>query len=144
MPSGGSEVAVSGDVDALAHAVIAGRYGVGDARRAALGDKYAAVQSRVNELLSGTANAAGTSTGVARVIAGTYKVVCDSLNARSAPGLSGSIVAGYSRGERIYSIAADTVESDGYVGSHYTAYSGTTRYVAIGAADGSEKYLVKV
>lgn len=40
VPSGGSAVAVSGDVDALARAVIAGRYGVGAARCAALGDKY--------------------------------------------------------------------------------------------------------
>lgn len=144
VPSGGNAVAIGGDVDVLARAVIAGRYGVGDARRAALGDKYAAVQARVNELLSGTANAAGTSTGVARVVAGTYKVVCDSLNIRNAPSLRGSVVAGYSRGERIYSIAADTVTADGYVWAHYIAYSGATRYVAIGTADGNEKYLVKV
>lgn len=39
------------DVDALAAAVIRGEYGVGDERRAALGDNYDAVQARVNELV---------------------------------------------------------------------------------------------
>ena len=75
---------------------------------------------------------------------GTCKVVCDSLNVRSTPSVNGASVAGYSCGERIYSIAADTVEADGYIWTHYTAYSRATRYVAIGTTDGSEKYLVKV
>lgn len=92
VPSGGSAAVVGDDIDASAHVVIAGRYGNGGARRAALGDKCAAVQTRVNALLSGAANAAGTSTGAAHVIAGTYKVMCDSLNMRSAPSLSGTIV----------------------------------------------------
>lgn len=39
------------DIDALAAAVIRGEYGVGDERRAALGDNYDAVQARVNELV---------------------------------------------------------------------------------------------
>lgn len=38
-------------VDELARAVIAGRYGVGEARRKALGSRYAEVQRRVNQLL---------------------------------------------------------------------------------------------
>lgn len=132
------------DVDALARAVIAGRYGNDPERSRALGDKAAAVQARVNELLRGTPNAPGISTGAARIIAGEYKVVCGSLNVRSRPSLGGAVVASYSRGERIYSVAADTVTADGYVWAHYTAYSGATRYVAVGTADGSEKYLVKV
>ena len=37
---------------ALARRVIAGEFGSGDARRAALGSRYAEVQRRVNELLS--------------------------------------------------------------------------------------------
>ncbi|WP_251178057.1 hypothetical protein [Adlercreutzia agrestimuris] len=115
-PSGsGTATAVSGDIDELAQVVIAGRYGNGDARRAALGDKFNAVQKRVNQLLSGTVSAAGTSTGVARIIAGEYKVVASSLNVRDKPSLSGSKVASYSYGEHIYSIAADTVTADGYV-----------------------------
>lgn len=40
------------DVDALARRVIAGEFGNGAARRAALGGLYDAVQARVNELLS--------------------------------------------------------------------------------------------
>lgn len=139
----GSAVAVSGGIEELARAVIAGRYGNDPERSCALGDKATAVQARVNEILKGTANAAGTSTGVARIIAGEYKVVCSSLNVRSRPSLGGAVVASYDRGERIYSVAADTVAAGGYVWAHYTACSGTTRYVAIGTADGSEKYLVK-
>lgn len=42
------------DVDALAHDVIAGRYGNGDARRKALGSNYDRVQARVNERLGGS------------------------------------------------------------------------------------------
>ncbi len=134
----------SSGIDALARAVIAGRYGVGDARRAALGDRYDAVQARVNELLKGTPNAVGTSMGVACIIAGEYKVVCGSLNVRAKPSLGGAVVASYDRGERIYSVAADTVTADDYVWAHYMAYSGATRYVAVGTADGNEKYLVKM
>ena len=54
-PSGGS---VSGDVDALARAVIRGDYGNGPARRNALGARYNEVQARVNQILSGGAPAA--------------------------------------------------------------------------------------
>ena len=141
--SGSTATVVGGSIEELAKAVIAGRYGTGAARKAALGDKYDAVQKRVNELLSGTPNAAGTSTGSARIIAGTYRVVATSLNVRSKPSLSGEVVAGYGYGETINGIAADIVERDGYTWAHYTAYSGATRYVAIGTSNGSEKYLVK-
>lgn len=54
---GGSTPTVSGTIDALAKRVIAGEFGSGDARKNALGDKYGAVQNRVNEILSGTASA---------------------------------------------------------------------------------------
>ena len=141
--SGTTTTVVAGTIEELAQAVIAGRYGTGDARKAALGDKYQQVQDRVNELLKGTPNAAGTSTGTARIIAGSYRVVASSLNVRSAPSTSAQIVAGYSRGETINSIGADVVEADGYTWAHYTAHSGATRYVAIGTTDGTEKYLVK-
>lgn len=40
-------------VDELARDVIAGKYGNGDARKKALGNRYAEVQVRVNEILSG-------------------------------------------------------------------------------------------
>lgn len=50
---GSSAPSVSGSIDELARDVIAGKYGNGDARKAALGDKFNAVQARVNEILSG-------------------------------------------------------------------------------------------
>lgn len=57
-PSGsGAAHVASGDVDALARAVIQGRYGSGDARRAALGSSYGAVQARVNQMLGSGAPA---------------------------------------------------------------------------------------
>lgn len=130
-PSGGENVTdAAGSIDEMA--------------RAALGDEYEAVQKRVNELLAGTANAVGTSTGTARIIAGTYKVVCDSLKVRSAPSRKLEPVRCYGYGEMICGIAADVVEAEGYVWAHYTAYSGVSRYIAIGTASGREKYLVKV
>ena len=51
------------DVDGLARRVIAGEFGNGDARRAALGDAYDAVQARVNEML-GCGGSSGDSVGV--------------------------------------------------------------------------------
>ena len=54
--SGGSTPSVSGTIDELARRVIAGEFGSGDARKNALGDKYDAVQKRVNEILNGTAS----------------------------------------------------------------------------------------
>ena len=51
--SGGTTPAApSGTVAELARRVIAGEFGNGDARRAALGSLYDAVQARVNEILS--------------------------------------------------------------------------------------------
>ncbi len=43
--------APAGDIDALADAVIRGEYGNGEERKRRLGEKYAAVQARVNEKL---------------------------------------------------------------------------------------------
>ncbi len=55
--SGGSAGSTGGgsssvDVDDLARRVIAGEFGNGDARKAALGSNYSAVQARVNEMPS--------------------------------------------------------------------------------------------
>jgi hypothetical protein len=73
-PSGGSTPTVSGTIDALARRVIAGEFGSGDARKNALGDKYTAVQERVNEILSGTASTPSKSVSeVAKeVLAGSW------------------------------------------------------------------------
>lgn len=51
---------VAPDIEALAQAVIRGEYGNGDARRAALGASYDAVQARVNEIL-GVGGSGGSS-----------------------------------------------------------------------------------
>ena len=59
---------VSGSVDELAKRVIAGEFGSGDARKAALGDKYAAVQARVNELLSSSSATKKSVTEVAKEV----------------------------------------------------------------------------
>ena len=63
------------DVDAMARRVIAGEFGNGDERRRRLGDKYSAVQRRVNEILgtSGAGTASMDVDAMARaVIRGDY------------------------------------------------------------------------
>lgn len=73
---GGDAPVVVDDIDALARAVIAGEYGNGDARKAALGSRYAEVQARVNEILDGGASGGGSGVDVddlaRRVIAGDF------------------------------------------------------------------------
>ena len=62
--SGGSSSGGAGaDIEALAQAVIRGDYGNGDARRAALGASYDAVQARVNEILGAGGSSSGGSGG---------------------------------------------------------------------------------
>lgn len=56
-PGGGATPSASGTIDELARRVINGEFGSGDTRKNALGDKYDAVQARVNEILNGTASA---------------------------------------------------------------------------------------
>ncbi len=73
--SGGSSTpTVSGTINELARRVIAGEFGSGDARKNALGDKYTAVQKRVNEILNGTASTPSKSVSeVAKeVLAGSW------------------------------------------------------------------------
>lgn len=64
-------------IDQLAREVIAGKWGCGDDRKNALGDRYEAVQNRVNEILKGTAPVKSTKSieELAReVIAGKWGV----------------------------------------------------------------------
>lgn len=76
---------------------------------------------------------------------GTYRCTTDYLRVRDAPGLGGAEVAHYDAGDTVvlddwYSIA------DGYVWGRYTAYSGATRYIAVGRATGqpeADDFLVK-
>lgn len=78
---------------------------------------------------------------------GTYRCNCSSLNVRSSPSTSASVVAQYKSGQTVtlddwYTIA------DGYVWGRYTgASSGKKRYVAVGKATGkpeADDYLVRV
>ena len=65
--------APSGDVSELAARVIAGDFGNGDARRAALGSRYDEVQAEVNRILSGGSSASYDVDALARrVIAGEF------------------------------------------------------------------------
>ncbi|MCD4549668.1 N-acetylmuramoyl-L-alanine amidase [Schaalia sp. lx-260] len=61
-------------IDALARRALAGDFGNGDERRAALGDAYDAVQARVNQLcgLGGPSQPAGVDAVARDVIAGAY------------------------------------------------------------------------
>lgn len=78
----------SGDVEDLALRAIAGEFGNGDARRAALGDMYSAVQSRINEMYGGvTATTDYSVDAIAyRVIAGEFGNGVDRINALAAAG----------------------------------------------------------
>lgn len=59
---GAAQAPAADDVDDLARRVIAGEFGNGAARKAALGDRYAEVQARVNEML-GAGGSGGSSSG---------------------------------------------------------------------------------
>lgn len=80
--------AVSGDVEDLALRAIAGEFGNGDARRAALGDMYSAVQARINEMYGGVVATTDYSIDAIayRVIAGEFGNGQDRINALAAAG----------------------------------------------------------
>lgn len=71
-----SNPAAGSSIDQMARDVIAGKYGNGDQRKAALGSSYNAVQARVNEILSATSSPAAPAFNVEQaardVIAGKY------------------------------------------------------------------------
>lgn len=79
---------VDGDVEDLALRAIAGEFGNGDARRAALGSMYEAVQARINEMYGGIqSNPAYSLDDVARrVIAGEFGNGQDRINALASAG----------------------------------------------------------
>ncbi|WP_302011171.1 N-acetylmuramoyl-L-alanine amidase [Collinsella tanakaei] len=60
---GAAQAPASDDVDDLARRVIAGEFGNGATRKAALGDRYAEVQARVNEMLGAGGSSGGSSGG---------------------------------------------------------------------------------
>lgn len=77
---------------------------------------------------------------------GEYMVMVPALNVRDEPYLSGNVVATYSQGQTV-NLDDWYVINDGYVWAKYTAYSGATRYIAVGLHTGSpasDDYLIKV
>lgn len=71
-PGGSGSGAPSGDVSELAERVIAGEFGNGDARRAALGSRYDEVQAEVNRILFGGGSGIDVDAMARRVIAGEF------------------------------------------------------------------------
>lgn len=71
-PGGSGSGAPSGDVSELAERVIAGEFGNGDARRAALGERYDEVQAEVNWILLGGDSGIDVEAMARRVIAGEF------------------------------------------------------------------------
>ena len=79
-PAGTTSAAPGGTVSELARRVIAGEFGNGDARRAALGCRYSEVQAEVNRILAGGSGGGATQAPAAddvdelacRVIAGEF------------------------------------------------------------------------
>lgn len=79
---------VGGDVEDLARRAIAGEFGNGDARRAALGSMYEAVQARINEIYGGiqTTPTYSLDDVASRVIAGEFGNGVDRINALASAG----------------------------------------------------------
>ena len=79
---------VNGDVEDLARRAIAGEFGNGDARRAALGDMYSAVQACINEIYGGiqTTPTYSLDDVASRVIAGEFGNGVDRINALASAG----------------------------------------------------------
>lgn len=83
-----STQSVGVDVEDLARRAIAGEFGNGDARRAALGDMYSVVQARINEIYGGIQSTPSYSIDdiAQRVIAGEFGNGVDRINALAAAG----------------------------------------------------------
>lgn len=63
----------TGDVEQLAHDVIAGKYGNGDARKQALGSRYNEVQAKVNEILNSNTPAPAPSVDILDLVRRTIR-----------------------------------------------------------------------
>lgn len=87
-----------------------------------------------------TTSKGGHKTGSANVLAGTYTVLVDKLNVRNKPSTSGSVVAVYSKGNKV-NLAHWGQYADGYIWGKYTSYSGAVRYLVVGTEDGKQWYL---
>lgn len=93
-----------------------------------------------------SSSSSSSSSGSTGFKGGTYRCNVATLNVRDKPSTSGKVVAQYHKGQTVvldnwYKIA------NGYVWARYTAYSGKTRYVAVGPNTGkaeSTDYLIRV
>ena len=124
----------------VAQRVINGEFGNGDERKQRLiaaGYDYNAVQTEVNRLLGGgSANTGSPSSN--GITAGTYRIIVDSLNVRTAPSTSAQSVASYSAGESVILDGWSTT-ANGYIWGRYVgASSGQYRYIAIKEINGSD------
>ena len=163
VPSGASStssstgsITESMSIEDIARAIWAGRItATGEERKALLGDKWQAVQDKIQELYYGGKPATTTSTSTSSnstIQSGTYRVMVNGLRVRSAPNLKDSSICRdangneihYDCGEIINSVKPNIVSADGWWWASYTAYSGATRYVAMSSTDGSKKYLAKI
>lgn len=103
------------------------------------GDGSDAAESATGDSPSPAATVDGNGFG------GTYTCTVDALDVRSGPGLGYPAVAAYSHGQTVVLDDAYAI-ADGYVWGRYTAWSGNTRYIAVGRATGQvepDDYLVK-
>lgn len=119
-------------------------------------DAYIArAQAWYDSMVNGAAEPEKTSQGASQAHAGAsaktenfggrYRCTVSKLNVRTAPSLSGSVVASYGLGQTV--VLDDWYKSaDGYIWGRYTGYSGNVRYVAVGRATGkpeADDYLIK-
>lgn len=119
-------------------------------------DAYIArAQAWYDSMVNGAAEPEKTSQGASQAHAGAsaktenfggrYRCAVSKLNVRTAPSLSGSVVASYGLGQTV--VLDDWYKSaDGYIWGRYTGYSGNVRYVAVGRATGkpeADDYLIK-
>lgn len=89
-PAIGKITAPEKSVDELAREVIAGKYGNGEARKKALGDRYREVQDRVNQMLS------GSNSSVFKTISN-----CSWLNLRTSAGYGKNIYKAVPAGTKV-------------------------------------------
>lgn len=119
-------------------------------------DAYIArAQAWYDSMVNGAAEPEKASQGASQAHAGAstktenfggrYRCTVSKLNVRTAPSLSGSVVASYGLGQTV--VLDDWYKSaDGYIWGRYTGYSGNVRYVAVGRATGkpeADDYLIK-
>ena len=126
----------------VADGYVWGRYTAysGATRYIAVGRHTGKPESDDYLVLAGSSPSPSPAPAPSGIAARGYTVVCDSLNVRSAPSTSADMVASYSRGQTV-NLDGWCGAADGYRWGRYTAYSGATRYIALGTADGSQTYL---